>query len=51
MTQSFSPAWYQDPLMNSLLHTKLSKVEEECNLKLFPTYSLLEILCIWSNFI
>jgi len=37
--QSFSPAWYHDALMNSLLHTKLSKVEEECNLKLFPTYS------------
>ena len=37
--QSFSPAWYHDALMNSLLNTKLSKVEEECNLKLFPTYS------------
>ena len=37
--QSFSPAWYHDALMNSLLDTKLSKVEEECKLKLFPTYS------------
>jgi hypothetical protein len=36
--QSFSPAWYNDPLMNSLLNVKLSKVELECNLKLFPTY-------------
>ena len=37
--QSFSPAWYHDALMNSVLDTKLSKVEQECNLKLFPTYS------------
>ena len=36
---SFSPAWYNDPLMNSLLHTKLSTVEKESNLKLFPTYA------------
>ena len=37
--QSFSPAWYRDPLMNALLDTKLPKVEEESNLKLLPTYS------------
>jgi len=37
--QSFSPAWYNDPLMTSLLHTKLSLVEKESNLKLFQTYA------------
>tara|TARA_R110000787_G_scaffold128663_1_gene240416 strand:- start:96 stop:611 length:516 start_codon:yes stop_codon:yes gene_type:complete len=37
--QSFSPSWYNDPLMTSLLHTKLSLVEEEFGLKLFPTYA------------
>lgn len=37
--QSFSPAWYNDPLMNSLLNVKLKKVETESNLKLFPTYA------------
>tara|TARA_R100001460_G_scaffold8594_1_gene21206 strand:- start:1485 stop:2006 length:522 start_codon:yes stop_codon:yes gene_type:complete len=37
--QSFSPAWYNDPLMNALLNTKLSIVEKESNLKLFPTYA------------
>jgi len=37
--QSFSPAWYYDPLMTALLDIKLSKVEEESNLKLFPTYT------------
>jgi len=37
--QSFSPAWYDDSLMNSFLYTKLSKVELESNLKLFPTYA------------
>jgi len=36
---SFSPAWYLDPLMTSFLDVKLPKVEEEANLKLFPTYS------------
>ena len=36
---SFSPAWYLDPLMTSLLDVKLTKVELEANLKLFPTYS------------
>ena len=38
-TQSFSPAWYHDPLMTALLDLKLPKVEEESNLKLFPTYT------------
>tara|TARA_R100000951_G_scaffold28043_1_gene24068 strand:+ start:532 stop:1089 length:558 start_codon:yes stop_codon:yes gene_type:complete len=37
--QSFSPAWYDDPLMNAFLDTKLSLVEKESNLKLFPTYA------------
>jgi len=37
--QSFSPSWYNDPLMNSLLNTKLHKVEQESSLKLFPTYA------------
>jgi len=36
---SFSPAWYNDPLMIALLETKLPKVEEESNLKLLPTYA------------
>ena len=37
--QSFSPAWYDDSLMNALLNTKLSIVEKESNLELFPTYA------------
>ena len=37
--QSFSPAWYNDPLMTSFLKTKLIKVEQESNLKLFETYA------------
>ena len=37
--QSFSPSWSNDSLMNSLLEIKLSKVEKESNLKLFPTYA------------
>lgn len=37
--QSFSPGWYNDPLMNSLLDLKLPLVEEESKLKLFPTYA------------
>jgi len=37
--QSFSPAWYNDPLMNGLLDLKLPIVERESNLKLFPTYA------------
>jgi hypothetical protein len=38
-SQSFSPAWYNDPLMNALLDVKLTLVEKESNLKLFPTYA------------
>ena len=37
--QSFSPAWYDDSLMNALLDVKLPLVEKKSNLKLFPTYS------------
>jgi len=37
--QSFSPAWYEDPLMTSLLDIKLSLVEKKSKLKLFPTYT------------
>jgi hypothetical protein len=37
--QSFSPAWYIDPLMTSLLYVKLPIVEKESKLKLFPTYT------------
>jgi len=37
--QSFSPSWYNDPLMTSLLDIKLNLVEKESNLKLFPTYA------------
>ena len=29
--QSFSPAWYNDPLMTALLDLKLSNVEEKLN--------------------
>ena len=36
---SFCPSWYNDPLMTSFLETKLTKVEKESNLKLFPTYA------------
>jgi|TARA_E500000318_G_scaffold31107_1_gene30860 hypothetical protein len=36
---NFSPAWYNDPLMNSLLDVKLPVVEKESNLKLYPTYA------------
>ena len=36
---SFSPSFYNDPLITTLLDTKLSTVELESNLKLFPTYS------------
>ena len=38
-SQSFSPAWYHDPLMTGLLDIKLPIVEKESNLKLFPTYA------------
>ena len=37
--QSFSPAWYDDPLMNGVLYSKLKRVEHESNLNLIPTYS------------
>jgi hypothetical protein len=37
--QSFSPAWYNDPLLNGLLDIKLPIVEKKSNLKLFPTYA------------
>ena len=37
--QSFSPAWYNDALMNALLNNKLPLVEKESNLNLFPTYA------------
>tara|TARA_R100001443_G_C3330506_1_gene172212 strand:- start:350 stop:880 length:531 start_codon:yes stop_codon:yes gene_type:complete len=36
---SFSPCWYNDPLMIALLDNKLLTVEKESNLKLFPTYA------------
>jgi len=35
----FSPSWYDDCLMNSVLETKLPLVELNSNLKLFPTYT------------
>ena len=38
-SQSFSPAWYNDPLMTSFLETKLPLLEEQSNLKLFQTYA------------
>jgi hypothetical protein len=38
-SQSFSPAWYNDPLMTALLDTKLPLVEKESNLQLFQTYA------------
>jgi hypothetical protein len=38
-SQSFSPAWYDDPLIKALLDIKLPLVEKESNLKLFPTYA------------
>ena len=37
--QSYSPSWYNDPLMNSILDVKLPKVEEASKLKLYPTYA------------
>ena len=37
--QSFSPAFYNDPLMNSILDAKLPMVESQSNLKLFPSYT------------
>tara|TARA_R110000772_G_scaffold187947_1_gene299058 strand:+ start:452 stop:982 length:531 start_codon:yes stop_codon:yes gene_type:complete len=38
-SQSFSPAWYNDPLMTALLDIKLPLVEKESNLRLFQTYA------------
>jgi hypothetical protein len=38
-TQCFSPAWYKDPLMDSLLDSKKFLVEKESGLKLNPTYA------------
>lgn len=37
--QSDAPSYYYDPLMISLLDIKLPLVEQQSNLKLFPTYS------------
>lgn len=37
--QSFSPSWYDDPLMVALLNTKLPFVEKETNLQLLPAYA------------
>ena len=38
-SQSFSPAWYNDSLMNSLLYAKKNIVENNSNFKLYPTYA------------
>jgi|TARA_B100001094_G_scaffold320384_1_gene366534 hypothetical protein len=38
-SHSFSPQWYDDPLMTSFLDIKLPMVEKESKLKLFPTYA------------
>jgi len=37
--QSFSPAWYNDSLINVFLEKKLKLVEHESNLKIYPTYA------------
>jgi len=37
--ESFSPAWYIDPLMLALLDVKLPLIEKESNLKIFPTFT------------
>ena len=37
--QSFSPGWYNDPLINGILDIKLPAVEKASNLKLYPTYA------------
>ena len=37
--QSFSPAWYHDPLMTALLKSKKQLVEKESDLKLRETYA------------
>ena len=36
---SFSPSWYDDTLMTSILETKLKLVEEASDKKLLPTYA------------
>tara|TARA_R110000787_G_scaffold68988_1_gene153942 strand:- start:440 stop:988 length:549 start_codon:yes stop_codon:yes gene_type:complete len=36
---SFTPSWSNDILMNTLLETKLPRMEKETNLKLFKTYT------------
>tara|TARA_R100000700_G_scaffold12946_1_gene18350 strand:+ start:79 stop:681 length:603 start_codon:yes stop_codon:yes gene_type:complete len=36
---SFSPSWYEDILMTSILETKLELVEEASDKKLLPTYA------------
>ena len=36
---SFTPSWREDILMNTLLETKLPRMEKETNLKLFKTYT------------
>jgi hypothetical protein len=38
-TQSFSPSWYNDPLINGVLDIKLPFVEKHSKLKLSPTYA------------
>ncbi len=43
--QTFSPSWYNDPLMKAFLDTKWSKVELESNLKLFPSF------CYWRYYV
>ena len=37
-SQCFSPAWYNDPLMNGLLYIKLHLIEKESNVELFQKY-------------
>ena len=34
-----SPGWYDDPLMNVFLNTKLPLLEKQSKLQLFPTYA------------
>ena len=37
--QSFSPSWYKDPLMTSLLNVKLPLVSQKSKIDLYPTYA------------
>tara|TARA_R100000951_G_scaffold58866_2_gene49525 strand:+ start:514 stop:1026 length:513 start_codon:yes stop_codon:yes gene_type:complete len=37
--QSFSPRWHHDSLITSILDNKLSLIESESKLKLYPTYA------------